>query len=151
MEIEETSEDRRAPNFDALRHDVEDIKETIRRLYRQLDSYDEKRLQLNEGLESLKRANKDYELKVRDLLDVFKNPPATINFSSYSSKASNRLGSGLLQSYGSNQSSRSSSRSGTNAAVFDDDYEEDSYYDDYPNERNFTKSVENIDDDSSEA
>lgn len=60
------------------------------------------------------------------------------------------MGSGF-QSYDSNLSSRSSSRSGVNAAVFDDDYEEDSSYDDYPNERNFTKSVENIDDESSEA
>jgi hypothetical protein len=127
---------------------VNDIKDTIRRLYRQIDSYDEKRSQLSEGLEDLKRANKDYQTKVRGLLDIFKNPPPTINFSS-SSKGGDRPVS--FKSYESNRSSRSSSRSGTNAAVFDDDYEDDSSYDDYSQERHFTKSVENIEDESSEA
>jgi len=126
----------------------------IRRLYKQIDTYDAKRQELTQDFENLKRANRDYELKVKDLLDIFKNPPTVRVFSEISpSKYIDRLDP-QGYSYGSTRSSRSSSRSGyRDAAVFDDDYDGDDLssegnYDD----RHFTKSIDNFEmDDTSEA
>lgn len=157
-------EDERTSNMDSLRHDVQDIKEMIRKLYKQIDSYDSKRVELLQDFDNLKRANKDYEMKVKDLNDIFRNPPKVRVYSETTGphKYIDRLDTHSY-SYESTRSSRSSSpapgayRRGSKDAVFHDyddddddlsDVSDDQTYDD----RTFTKSIDNFEiDDTSEA
>jgi len=153
--------DEKTSNIEAIRHDIEEAKDMVRRLYKQIDSYDAKRVSLLQDFEDLKRANKVYELKVKDLLDIFRNPPQIHVYSETSSptKYIDRLDTHGYSYSSTRGSSRSSSPPPTNYResrndVFHDDYDDDdlSSYEGNYDDRTFTKSIDNFEiDDTSEA
>lgn len=149
------TEDLRSSSFDSLRHDVQDIKEMIRKLYKQVDNYDAKRSELQDDMERLRKANKDFSTKVKDLHDILKNPPHVRVFSETSSPHNyiERLDT-RNYSYGSTRSSRSSSFRNDRGSAYDDyDDDDDDYLSDQKyDERTFTKSAENFEiEDTSDA
>ncbi|XP_020915664.1 uncharacterized protein LOC110253132 isoform X2 [Exaiptasia diaphana] len=153
-EVFQMTEDLRTSNFNSLRSDVQDIKEMIRKLYKQVDNYDAKRVELQSDFENLRKANKDFSLKVKDLHDILKNPPHVRVFSETSSpnKYIERLDTRSYTYGGSGRSSRSSSIRNDRGSAYDD-YDDDDYLsDENYDERTFTKSAENFEiEDTSDA
>ncbi|XP_032221605.1 uncharacterized protein LOC116603988 isoform X2 [Nematostella vectensis] len=109
----------RKGNFPGLYEELSSIKQEIKRLYKQVDGYDDKYSSIRADLELLRRANKEYELKVRDYLDVF-DKKTTSSFVSTPRVSSTGRVAGSYRSYsGLSDDSRSSSRSGIHLAGSD--------------------------------